>query len=96
LELFLFSEIVSVRLLLKPNSKNDTVGGQKALAADTDAGKDNTSIPGIRYANPRTICLREPFSYTWFHDDSGSGPQIALYEDAVAAVLQFAGRESHA
>ena len=34
-------------LLLKPDSTNDTVGGQKALAANTDAGKDSFSIAGI-------------------------------------------------
>jgi hypothetical protein len=44
---FLLGEIVSVGLLLKPNSKNETVGGQKALAANTDAGKDSSSIAGI-------------------------------------------------
>jgi len=41
------NEIVSVGLLQKPNANDETVGGQKALADDTDADKDNSSIAGL-------------------------------------------------
>jgi hypothetical protein len=52
-------EIVSVGTLLKPKPKNDTVGGQKALADDTDAGKDNSSIAGFRRGIHPESCLTQ-------------------------------------